>query len=232
MAGRVHSEDQRHTKPGQSVPVDLPLEITAVSAYVSRGGEKLQVAFEAWPISVDNAVCLDLGASTGGFTDCLLQHRAAQVYAVDVGYGQLAQRLRKDQRVAVMERTNARDLSALDPVPTLVALDLAFISVRAVLPVVEHVARPGADVVALVKPQFEADKEAVGRGGVVRDPRDRANAIAAVAGWAVGRGWRVGGVIASPLRGPAGNREFFLWLRTPAFRSESAATCECVAGEA
>lgn len=215
MAGRVHAGGRLYTKPGHLVPPDLDLSVAADPPFVSRGGEKLQAALERWSLPVKGALCLDLGAATGGFTDCLLQHGAARVYAVDVGRGQLAPSLRADPRVVPIEKTNARTLLPLQPPPTVVTIDLSFISARLVLPAVAAVAVPGAHVLLLVKPQFEAGRRAVHRGGVVRDPRDRAAAVRAVALWAWGQGWRIGGVLASPLRGPAGNREFFLWLRTP-----------------
>ncbi|OLD75938.1 MAG: hypothetical protein AUG87_11220 [Candidatus Rokubacteria bacterium 13_1_20CM_4_70_14] len=163
-------------------------------------------------MKVAGRVCLDVGASTGGFTDCLLQRGAARVYAVDVGVGQLDAKLRKDPRVVVMEKTNAR---ALDPrifgeQPTLAVIDVAFISLEKVLPSVFGVLAPRGEVIALVKPQFEVGREAVGKGGVVRDPALHRQAVARLARYAVLRGWHVLGVTASPLRGPKGNREFFL----------------------
>ena len=164
-------------------------------------------------MKVAGRVCLDVGASTGGFTDCLLQRGAARVYAVDVGTGQLDVRLRKDPRVVVMEKTNAR---ALDPrifgeQPTLAVIDVSFISLEKILPSVFGVLAPRGEVVALVKPQFEVGREAVGKGGVVRDPALHRQAVARLARYAVLRGWHVLGVTASPLRGPKGNREFFLY---------------------
>ncbi len=220
MAGRVRGPDRLYTKPGLTLPEDTPLEVAPAEEYVSRGGHKLQAALDDWPVPVAGAAALDIGASTGGFTDCLLQHGAAQVVAVDVGYGQLAEALRRDPRVTVLERTHARDLPPLDPPPTLTVMDVSFISARALLPAIARVAAPGSDVLVLVKPQFEAGREAVGKGGVVRDPAGRAAAVQAVAGWALARGWRVGGVLRSPLPGPAGNVEFLLWLRTPRTAAE------------
>jgi 23S rRNA (cytidine1920-2'-O)/16S rRNA (cytidine1409-2'-O)-methyltransferase len=158
---------------------------------------------------------MDVGASTGGFTDCLLQRGAARVYAIDVGYGQLDLRLRNDPRVVVMERTNIRDLESLPDQPDIATVDASFISLTKVLPAIVRVLRPGADIVALVKPQFEAGKHEVKRGGVVRDPLVHAAVIGRVAWWCVNNGLRVRGVTVSPLLGPAGNREFFLWLRVP-----------------
>jgi 23S rRNA (cytidine1920-2'-O)/16S rRNA (cytidine1409-2'-O)-methyltransferase len=156
---------------------------------------------------------MDVGASTGGFTDCLLQRGAARVYAVDVGYGQLDARLRGDPRIVVMERTNIRDLTSLPERPDMATIDASFISLTKVLPAVVALVRPRADIVALVKPQFEAERHEVKRGGVVRDPLVHAAVIGRVAWWCVNHRLRVRGVAASPLLGPAGNREFFLWLR-------------------
>ena len=215
MAGHVSGDGRRYTKPGVRLPIDTALRVRPVAAYVSRGGEKLNDALRGWPIPVQDRVCRDIGASTGGFTDCLLQRGALSVYAVDVGYGQLAASLRNDQRVVVLERTHVRDLPALDPIPTVITLDVSFISATTALAAAAGRAAPGSDVLVLVKPQFEAGREAVDERGVVRDPVDRARAIAGVLAWVRDRGWRAGGVRISPLRGPAGNREFFCWLRTP-----------------
>ena len=194
---------------------------------MSRGGQKLAAALDAWDLDVADRVCLDVGASTGGFTDCLLQRGALRVYAVDVGYGQLADPLRHDPRVVEMERTDVRrlkiDSPALEPPPVFSTVDVSFISLREVLPAIAAVLPGRANVVALVKPQFEAAKEAVGHDGVVRSPQVRAGAIQAVVSWALQSGWRVGGVLRSPLTGPKGNEEFLLWLRTPRPTGESEA---------
>ena len=159
---------------------------------------------------------MDVGASTGGFTDCMLQRGASRIYAIDVGYGQLDLRLREDARVVVMERTNIRDLESLPERIDVATIDTSFISLTNVLPAVVRIVGPGADIVALVKPQFEAGRDEVGRKGVVRDPLIHAAVIGRVAWWSVNHGLRVRGVKMSPLLGPAGNREFFLWLRRPA----------------
>ncbi len=221
LAGRARGRGKRYEKPGLRAPVDAELSIAAAPRYVSRGGEKLAAALDAWPVDPSGRACLDIGASTGGFTDCLLQHGAARVTAVDVGYGQLHPDLRRDPRVDVRERTHVRDLAAhatLDPSPSLVVIDLSFISLRAALPPVESAAAPAADVIALVKPQFEAARADVPPDGVVRSPLVRGRAVADVALRALARGWRVGGVLRSPLAGAAGNVECLLWLRTPAER--------------
>lgn len=215
MAGAVSGAGRRYTKPGLRLPADATLQVRAASPYVSRGGEKLAAALDAWPVDPRDRVCLDLGASTGGFTDCLLQRGASWVYAVDVGYGQIAATLRNDGRVVVMERTHARDLPPLDPAPTLVTIDVSFTTARVALEAAAARALPGSDVLVLVKPQFEAPREDVDERGVVSDPNVQAVAIESVLAWARARGWRRGGVVPSPLRGPAGNREFFCWLRPP-----------------
>lgn len=215
MAGQVSGAGRRYTKPGLRLPIDATLHVRPSAPYVSRGGEKLAAALDTWPLPLQGRVCLDLGASTGGFTDCLLQRGAARVYAVDVGYGQIASSLRADRRVVVLERTHVRDLPALDPVPTLITVDVSFISATAALAAAAAHAALGSEVLVLVKPQFESAREAVNDRGVVTDPADRASAVGRVLAWARERGWRAGGVRISPLRGPAGNREFFCWLRTP-----------------
>ena len=168
-----------------------------------------------WPVEVRGQIAVDIGASTGGFSDCLLQHGAARVYAVDVGTGQLADSLRRDARIVNLEKSNARHLPALSPTPTIAVMDVAFVSARAILPSLAAAVEPGSDVLLLVKPQFEAPREAVDSRGVVPDAIDRAATIASVTTWAMKRRWRIGGVLRSPLRGPAGNTEYLVWLRTP-----------------
>jgi len=213
LAGDVRVGGQTETRASAMVAPDAAIEIEKPARFVSRGGEKLDHALDAFGIDVSGRVALDVGASTGGFTDCLLQRGAARVYAVDVGYGQLNQRLRSDARVVVMERANIRELASLPEQPDLATVDASFISLTIVLPQVIALLRPGADIVALVKPQFEAGRGEVSRNGVVRDPLVHATVIGRVAWWSVNHGLRVRGVAASPLLGPAGNREFFLWLR-------------------
>ncbi len=215
LAGRVHGRGKRLSQVGLLLDADAELEVVSPARYVSRGGDKLAAALDAWPIAVDGRVCLDLGASTGGFTDCLLQRGAAQVRAVDAGYGQLADALRADPRVRSLERVNAREMPRVEPLPELITIDLSFIGLSAVLPRVIEVAAGGTDVVALIKPQFEAPRERVDADGVVRDRLAQAGAVTAVLTWALTRRWRIGGVLRSPLRGPKGNLEWFVWLRTP-----------------
>lgn len=216
MAGEVLVDDVPVTKAGTPVRLDATLRLRHVELpYVSRGGLKLAAALDTFPVAVAGRVAADLGASTGGFTDCLLQRGAARVYAVDVGYGQLAWSLRQDPRVVVMERTNARHLQALPEVPALVVGDLSFIGLRLVLPAVARIA-PGAQAVLLVKPQFEVRPEAVAPGGVVRDEALRAEAVAAVLADAVAAGFEVRGDVASPVPGArAGNVEHLIWLGVP-----------------
>ncbi len=215
LAGDVEVDGRTETRAGALVSPESTIALAQPARFVSRGGEKLDHALAHFAIDVTGLIAMDVGASTGGFTDCLLQRGAARVYAVDVGYGQLDLRLRNDPRVVVMERTNARDLASLPEQPDVATVDASFISLTKVLPAVARVLRPGADVVALVKPQFEAGKHEVKRGGVVRDPLVHASVIGRVAWWCVNNGLRIRGVSMSPLLGPAGNREFFLWLRVP-----------------
>jgi 23S rRNA (cytidine1920-2'-O)/16S rRNA (cytidine1409-2'-O)-methyltransferase len=193
--------------------------------YVSRGGLKLAAALDAWRLDVAGAVALDVGASTGGFTDVLLQRGARRVYALDVGHGQLHYRLRRDPRVVVMERTNVRRLEALPEPPDLATVDVSFISLRLALPPVFRVVAPAAPIVALVKPQFEAGRHQVGKGGVVRDPAIHEQVLRALVAWSRAAPWRLVAAIPSPIRGPAGNVEFLsLWRRAgdPADEAELA----------
>ncbi len=220
MAGAVVVGEARVDKPGTLVDPALPIRIKEDAAprrWASRGAEKLLRALESFPVDPRGRTCADLGASTGGFTDVLLQHGAARVYAVDVGYGQLHPRLRADPRVVVRERENARALTAeaLGEPVDLVVGDLSFISLRLVLPAVRRLLRPGGLAVLLVKPQFEVGKGEVGRGGVVRDEAKRRAALEGVAEAARGLGFEVLGHAESPIEGPAGNREWLLGLRAP-----------------
>jgi 23S rRNA (cytidine1920-2'-O)/16S rRNA (cytidine1409-2'-O)-methyltransferase len=218
MAGAVVVGDRRIDKPGQLVDPALPLRLkedAAPQKYVSRGALKLEKALEVFPVSPTGLTCADLGASTGGFTDLLLQRGAARVYAVDVGYGQLHPRIRGDPRVVVRERENARALTvaALGEQVDLVTGDLSFISLKLILPAVKAILRPGGHALLLVKPQFEVGKGEVGKGGVVRDDTKRLAALEAVAAAARGLGFEVLGHAESPIAGPAGNREWLLGLR-------------------
>jgi 23S rRNA (cytidine1920-2'-O)/16S rRNA (cytidine1409-2'-O)-methyltransferase len=214
MAGEVRVDGEVRDKPGMRVPSGATIEVRQPPRFVSRGGEKLQGALDAFAVAVDGRVCADVGASTGGFTDCLLQHGAARVYAIDVGYGQLDYRLRTDARVVAMERTNARYLEALPEPVSLVVVDASFISLGLLLPVVWGWLEPESDVIALVKPQFEAGKGQVGKGGVVRDPAIHRRVLLDVLAGARDAGYSVRGLEPSPLKGPAGNVEFLAWLST------------------
>jgi 23S rRNA (cytidine1920-2'-O)/16S rRNA (cytidine1409-2'-O)-methyltransferase len=217
--GRVLVAGQAAGKPATQVTAGDPILITGAGRepqYASRGGAKLAGALAAFPgLRVAGRRCLDAGASTGGFTDVLLRAGAAHVIAADVGYGQLAWALRTDERVTVLDRVNVRELEPeqVAPAPGLVTADLSFISLRLVLPALIRCASPDADFVLLVKPQFEVGKDRVGTGGVVRDPELRREAVASVAAAAAALGLGVAGLVASPLPGPAGNVEFFVWLR-------------------
>jgi 23S rRNA (cytidine1920-2'-O)/16S rRNA (cytidine1409-2'-O)-methyltransferase len=213
LAGDVSVDGVTEMRSAALVGDEAEIALARPARFVSRGGEKLDHALAAFGIDVDGGVVLDVGASTGGFTDCLLQRGAARVYAVDVGYGQLDQRMRSDPRVVSMERTNIRELASLPERPELATIDASFISLRKVLPAAVPLLRPGAHIVALVKPQFEAARGEVDRKGVVRDELVHAGVIGRVASWCVEHGLRVRGVVTSPLLGPAGNKEFFLWLQ-------------------
>jgi 23S rRNA (cytidine1920-2'-O)/16S rRNA (cytidine1409-2'-O)-methyltransferase len=215
-AGLVTVAGQRASKPATQVARDAPITVSESGGpgYVSRGGYKLAGALAAFSdLVVTGRRCLDAGASTGGFTDVLLRAGAAHVVAADVGYGQLAWSLRTDPRVTVMDRVNVRTLEQVTPVPDLVVADLSFISLTLVLPALVACATPDADFVLLVKPQFEVGKGRVGAGGVVRDATVRSAAVEKVCGAAGELGLGVRGITASPLPGPAGNVEYFVWLR-------------------
>jgi len=219
LAGAVLAGDRAVEKPGQLLPADVELRLRGEDLpYVSRGGLKLAHAITHFGLAaaIRGAVCVDVGASTGGFTDCLLSNGAARVYAIDVGYGQLAWKLRSDPRVVALERQNIRNLpaDALPERPSLAAVDVSFISLQLVLPRVAALVGSGGLVVALVKPQFEVGRGRVGKGGVVRDPALRAAAVEKIAAFARAAGWQVEGPIESPIEGPAGNREFLLLVRT------------------
>ncbi len=213
MAGLVTVGHQRPAKPGALYPNDVAIDVKETAQYVGRGGIKLAAALDAFKIDPTGTVALDVGASTGGFTDCLLQRGAAKVYAVDVGYGQLAYKLRTDPRVAVMERVNARHGIAIPEQVDVATADVSFISLRMIVrPIAEVLKRPGV-LVLLFKPQFEVGKGQIGKGGVVRDPLLHARVLGDFLIWAINGGFRVLGVIPSPITGDAGNREFLIYLR-------------------
>jgi 23S rRNA (cytidine1920-2'-O)/16S rRNA (cytidine1409-2'-O)-methyltransferase len=213
LAGDIRVDGQLVTKPGSLVPATAAIEVLQRPTYVSRGGDKLEHALAVFDIDPAGWTCVDVGASTGGFTDCLLQHGARRVYAVDVGYGVLDYRLRQDERVVVMERTNARDLSPLPEPCDLASFDVSFIGVDKVIPAVCRSLKPGAHLVVLVKPQFQGRREEVGKKGVVKDPLVHAAVIGRTVAWTAANGLRLAGLTTSPILGPAGNKEFFLHLR-------------------
>jgi 23S rRNA (cytidine1920-2'-O)/16S rRNA (cytidine1409-2'-O)-methyltransferase len=219
LAGKVFSGERRIDKAGQPLAPDAAIEVRGQDhPWVSRGGLKLAHALSHFNLSPENRVCLDIGASTGGFTDVLLAHGAAKVHAVDVGHGQLAWKLRSDPRVVVHEKTNARHLSReaiAEPIEALVC-DASFIGLATILPAPLALCAPGAWAIALIKPQFEAGPEAVGRKGVVRDPAVHQEVCERVrAWWATLPGWHVIGITESPITGPEGNREFLIAAGLP-----------------
>lgn len=213
-AGLVRVKGQTASKPGHLFPDDSEVSVDAQALFVSRGGDKLQGAFEAFGINVETLVCLDVGSSTGGFTDCMLQHGAARVYAVDVGTSQLHWKLRNDPRVVVMENVNARYLkpAAFPEQPAFATIDVSFISLTKVMGAVTDVIRSGARIVSLIKPQFEAGPRDVEKGGVVRRPEVRERVIGEVRSFGTGRlGLEWLGIVESPLKGPAGNTEYLAY---------------------
>lgn len=212
MAGEVLVNQQPVTKPGMSVDDQATIECLARPRYVSRGGDKLEGALQAFAFTPMGLTCADIGSSTGGFTDCLLQHGAVRVYAIDVGYGILDYRLRQDERVKLMERTNARYVESLPEPVNLVVIDAAFISLKLLLPPSRQWLTPEADCIALIKPQFEAGKKDVGKGGVVRDPAIHVRVLNEIITASQALGFGIRGLARSVLYGPAGNTEFFIWL--------------------
>ncbi len=216
MSGLVYVGGQRVDKPGTAVDRSAEVEIRGSTLrYVSRGGLKLEKAMAVWPIALAGKICMDVGASTGGFTDCMLQNGAAKVYAVDVGYGQLAWSLRSDERVVCLERTNARylDHGVIPEEPDFSSVDVSFISLRLILPAIAGVLKEGGEVVCLVKPQFEAGREKVGKKGVVRDPAVHREVLEHFLSHAKESGFTVLALSYSPVRGPEGNIEYLGWLR-------------------
>ncbi|MHB8576207.1 MAG: TlyA family RNA methyltransferase [Dehalococcoidia bacterium] len=219
LAGDILVDGRVAVKPASLVGPEMAIELRQAPRFVSRGGEKLDRALEVFQVDVRRLVTADLGASTGGFTDCLLQRGAARVYAIDVGYGQLDYRLRVDPRVVVMERENARHLPGLPEPVSLVVADLSFISLTKVLPATTRLLVDRGELVVLVKPQFEARRPEVGKGGIVRDPLVHAAVLGRLARWLTAEGYRILGLTLSPLLGASGNREFLMHLLRPADRS-------------
>jgi 23S rRNA (cytidine1920-2'-O)/16S rRNA (cytidine1409-2'-O)-methyltransferase len=212
MAGEVSVNGQRVDKPGMKIDSGATLEVRQRPRFVSRGGDKLAAALKAFQCDVSDKICADVGASTGGFTDCLLQAGAAKVYAIDVGYGQLDYRLQQDERVVVMDRTNARYLTSLPEFVELVVVDASFISLRLLLSVFQGWFQGQGDVIALIKPQFEAGRGDVGKGGVVRDVNIHKRVLQEILTFSMDAGFHIDGLIPSPLKGPAGNTEFLVWM--------------------
>jgi 23S rRNA (cytidine1920-2'-O)/16S rRNA (cytidine1409-2'-O)-methyltransferase len=222
MAGQVRADGQLVPKPSTQVPSDVSLELDLGPRFVSRGGEKLEAALEMFPVEITGAICADVGASTGGFTDCLLQHGARKVYAIDVGQGILHWKLRQDRRVVTMEGVNARYIESLPEPADLITVDASFISLSLLLPAVRGWVPPeGGQVIALIKPQFEAGREEASRGrGVIRDPGIHRRVLKEVLTTAMDLGYGVHGLMRSPLTGPKGNVEFLAWLRCPGSPNE------------
>jgi 23S rRNA (cytidine1920-2'-O)/16S rRNA (cytidine1409-2'-O)-methyltransferase len=239
MAGQVTVDERPAPKPGVLVPEDASLAVASGRRFVSRGGEKLEHGLESFGLDVTGLVAADIGASTGGFTDCLLQNGASRVYAIDVGHGQMDYKLRGDSRVVVMEGVNARELEQLPEPVDFVTIDVSFISLRLILPTAMSLLNDerrgaarcaptsaGGNIVALFKPQFEATKAEVPRGGVIRDPQLHSRLIGRFAAWCVTNGFRIRDMAASPILGDAGNREFLFWLQpgSPTRRRQGAAS--------
>jgi len=217
MAGEITVAGKVISKPGSLVDENASLEVAVKLPYVSRGGIKLAHALDEFRLDVTSLTALDVGASTGGFTDCLLQRGARRVYAIDVGYGQLDYKLRQDLRVVVMERINAHYPFRLPEKVNMATMDLSFISVTKVIPnIIGHLITPGY-IIVLLKPQFEAERQEVGKGGIVKDPQVHARVLGRFIVWAVDHGLRLGGLVASPILGAEGNKEFLILL-TPSQR--------------
>lgn len=223
MSGLVYVNGQKADKPGTAVAPDARIEVRGEAIpFVSRGGFKLDKALKVFPASPEGLVCIDCGASTGGFTDVLLQHGARKVYAVDVGYGQLAWKLRTDERVVCLDRTNVRYISR-EQIPEeleFVVMDLAFISIKLVLPAVKALLRPGSDLICLIKPQFEVGRAEVGKKGVVREPAAHKEAIEGILSFAPGAGLTVMGLDYSPIKGPEGNIEYICHMKNGVYEAE------------
>lgn len=212
MAAEVFVDGQIVDKPGMKVPTESTIKLKSKPKYVGRGGLKLEGALEAFEISIENTICADVGASTGGFTDCLLQNGAKRVYAIDVGHGIIDYRLRVDDRVMLLENTNARYLEILDEQVDLVVIDVSFISLKLILPSVKNWLTVGADIITLIKPQFEAGRSDVGKGGIVRDLSVHKRVLQDVPAFAEQLGFTVQDIIRSPITGQKGNVEYLMWL--------------------
>lgn len=234
MAGQVRANGQVVPKASNLLPDEISLEVIKGPRYVSRGGEKLEAGLEQFAVDPAGSVCADVGSSTGGFTDCLLQHGAAKVYAIDVGKGQLHWKLRQDPRVVVMEETNARNVSELPEKVSLVTIDASFISVKTLLPGIKVWLDEKGQLIALIKPQFEAGRQEASRGeGVIRDPEIHRRILSDVLGFTQQNGFGLLGLIRSPLVGPKGNVEFLLWaaISQPSVHSVSDLVSPAVTGK-
>lgn len=212
MAGEILVDGAAVDKPGTMVRSDVSIEVKSKPRFVSRGGEKLAGALADFQFDVSGRICADVGASTGGFTDCLLQNGAARVYAIDVGYGLIDYTLRQDSRVILMERTNARYVEQLDEPVSLVVVDASFISLRLLLPVIKGWLTPQADVIALIKPQFEAGKKDIGKGGVVKDQAVHRRVLEEILQFGLEQGFSICGLTRSSIKGQSGNIEFLVWF--------------------
>lgn len=216
MSGIVYVNDQKEIKAGRDIKSDDVIEVRGSTLkYVSRGGLKLEKAMESFPIDLDGKLCMDIGASTGGFTDCMLQNGAVKVYSIDVGYGQLAWKLRSDERVVNLERTNFRYVTR-EQIPEEIdfaSVDVSFISLKLILPVMYNLLKDDGEAVCLIKPQFEAGRENVGKKGVVRDPKVHESVIKTIAEFANSQAFEVLGLEHSPVKGPEGNIEYLMYLR-------------------
>jgi 23S rRNA (cytidine1920-2'-O)/16S rRNA (cytidine1409-2'-O)-methyltransferase len=221
MAGKVTANGQLITKPGMSINRDMVLELTKQAPFVSRGGIKLNHAIEEFGLNVSGKIAADIGASTGGFTDCLLKHGVKLVYAIDVGKGQLDWRLRQDPRVVVLEDINARYPIDLPKKIDLVTIDVSFISVEKVIPSAVALLREDGYLVVLIKPQFEALKREVGKGGIIKNPEVHARVLGRFLTWAIAHDYRLKGLLASPIEGASGNHEFFVLLKRSIISPES-----------
>ena len=216
MAGNVYVNNQKYDKPGDTVDEDAQIEVRGSTLkYVSRGGLKLEKAMQLFPSTLDEKICMDVGASTGGFTDCMLQNGASRVYSIDVGYGQLAWQLRQDPRVVNLERTNARYLTK-EQVPEEIdffSVDVSFISLKIILPAVRPLLKDGGQAVCLIKPQFEAGRDKVGKKGVVRDKKVHEEVVQMICDFVLENGYSVLGLTFSPVKGPEGNIEYLVFLQ-------------------
>ncbi|MGA8941752.1 MAG: TlyA family RNA methyltransferase [Thermoactinomyces sp.] len=235
MAGLVYTNNERIDKAGTKVPVDVSIEVKGqLHPYVSRGGLKLEEAIRSFGLRLENRVVLDIGASTGGFTDCALQNGARMVYAVDVGYGQLAWKLRQDPRVFVMERTNFRYLNPEDltgEIPDFAVADVSFISLKHILPNIKRLLQTGGEAVVLVKPQFEAGREEVGKKGIVKDPKVHRQVLLNTVSLADSLGYSIKGLIPSPIQGGEGNIEFLCYLKLSSEEKQDISMWESRIGE-